>query len=625
MQMQALTVVTLLPVATLAAFWGGDAGSAPWTFSLLATNGTVPEARQGHAAVEVGRKIYVIGGCLQEIKCFDDVHVFDTGSHEWSKETFSGKPPKPRGGHTATLVGSDIFIMGGANSEEGFGDVHRLDLAAGRWTQFAEPSTGAKPARRTSHAAAADENGRIYFFGGYDADGNFLNDLWILHTKASSTAGEDTLPEASWARPVPTGELPAAREGHSLTLVDRKLLLFGGYTENSVNVNDAHLYDIDGQQWTKLELAGEAPSPRQAHSAARHGHEVVVAGGCDVSGAQPHCFSDVWSLSLLDMRWTRRSPDAVAWKAREGHSASFVGGRMFAFGGCQLTSDCFGDMMVLDTLDPCPSGCGNHGLCVDGLYCKCTTPGFTGHDCMQPLSCKLDCGLHGACGQDGQCACREGWGGSDCTMAPRCPGSPLPCSGRGECLPGGRCKCQPGAGGLDCFGDEATVPALSKVAVVKNSSQAATVSSVLHGAATQLRKVKLSSLLETNWSWSDHTVLHLAPPPPTAVTPSSRETAADFGIDHVNKEGHVSDGVKTDCENNCNWRGMCEAAVCYCQPAYTGKACEIFKEEDVWRISIVMTCAFAGATFLASAVTTFIFLNTMQRRKATQERETGYV
>lgn len=49
---------------------------------------------------------------------------------------------------------------------------------------------------RTSHAAAADK-GRLFLFGGYDAEGTALNDLWVLRVGA-----------ATWARPVPTGQAP---------------------------------------------------------------------------------------------------------------------------------------------------------------------------------------------------------------------------------------------------------------------------------------------------------------------------------------------------------------------------------------------------------------------------------
>lgn len=106
--------------------------------------------------------------------------------------------------------------------------------------------------------------------------------------------GETTL--AAWSRPVPIGEVPVAREGHSLTLLDKQLFLFRGYTATGAEVNDLHTYNISEQSWKELSVSGTSPSPRQAHSAVRHGH-LVVAGGCGGSV----CFSDVWSLDPLNL------------------------------------------------------------------------------------------------------------------------------------------------------------------------------------------------------------------------------------------------------------------------------------------------------------------------------------
>jgi len=586
MKLQAAAAV----FAAALAFVASAAGPEPWAWSLVETKGSLPAARQGHAAVEVGRKVYVIGGCVQEIRCFNDVHVFDTGSHTWTEEKISGDAPEPRGGHTATLLGAEIFIIGGANSEETFGDVHRLDLETRQWIR-ADLGEGPKPAKRTSHATAADASGRLYVYGGYDADGNFLDDIWSLKVSGD---------EVQWARAVPTGEVPQAREGHSLTLVDQKLVLFGGYTADGKDVNDVHVYDPSSQRWSELELAGNAPQPRQAHSAARHGHEVIVAGGCDVSGARPECFNDVWSLSLIDLRWKQRSAAGNAWKPREGHSSSFVGGRLFSFGGCELGSNCFGDVAVLDTLDPCPSGCGDHGVCVDGLYCKCTKPGFTGHDCMEPMSCKMDCGLHGACGQDGQCACGEGWAGKTCTEPPRCPGHPLPCSGRGECLPGGKCQCQSGAAGSDCYGDAVLENKTKALATV---ASAANISNHTDGAKHNKTSKRLG-LLEVNYSKK-------APAPPAPVH------TEDFGMT-VNSDGHVHKNA-ADCEDNCNWRGICEAGVCYCQPGFNGVLCEDAKVDRDTTLSMLLTVAIGGIALFGTTGITLMLLSIQKRKKRDQE------
>eukprot|EP00929_Paragymnodinium_shiwhaense_P067970 TRINITY_DN34164_c0_g1_i1.p1 TRINITY_DN34164_c0_g1~~TRINITY_DN34164_c0_g1_i1.p1 ORF type:complete len:761 (-),score=189.76 TRINITY_DN34164_c0_g1_i1:75-2357(-) len=439
----------------------------PWTWSRISAEGVRPARRQGHAAVELGQRIYIIGGCKQDVlRCYDDVHIFDTDYLRWLQEPLRGAPPEARGGHSATLVGTDIIVYGGANSEETFGNVYRLDPVKRRWSRViaVDQRGGDGPGRRTGHAAAADRRGRVYVFGGYDASGNFMNDMWFLQIASTGSGGNyqeqlDSYPEISgtWTQPASTGPVPAARSGHTFTYIDRKLVLFGGYTEKGRAESDVHAYDPEAQHWMRLDAWGPPPSSRYAHSAVRHGHDLVVAGGCDVSDERAVCFSDVWSLNLNDLRWSQRSTDAVTWFPREGHSAVFVRGRMFAFGGCELKSQCFNDLVALDTQLPCPNSCGHHGLCMNELFCRCTVPGWSGHDCEQPLVCAADCGPHGACAQSGHCVCENGWTGPTCSLELGCPsaalssgGRGLECGGRGLCMASGMCKCVAGYTGAAC-------------------------------------------------------------------------------------------------------------------------------------------------------------------------------
>jgi len=438
--------------ATVGTRLGTRGSKFSWTWSRVDAGGLQPSAREGHAAVEVGNKIFVFGGCVQGIRCFNDVHIFDTDTLTWSQEPFTGDAPEPRGGHSATLVGTDIFVFGGASSETTYGDAYKLDLVQRHWTRAMPSGCPAVPSRRTNHAAIADIHGRIYIVGGYDAESNFLNDVWILNVYAGNADNwEDsgTFPIV-WEKPATTGQAPEPREGHSLTLVDRKLVLFGGYTAAGAVANDVHLYNLDSSEWVSPPVSGAVlPAPRQAHSAARHGRDVVIAGGCSISEVHPECYNDVWSLDTIGMQWSRRSSDMVSWFAREGHSAIFVRGRMFTFGGCQLNSECFNDVAVLDTSEPCAAQCGGHGVCLKNEFCRCS-PGFTGHDCMQPLTCPKDCSGHGQCTEAGTCACDTGWGGSDCAIDIPCPGAPVKCAGHGKCLESGQCQCFAGFSGSDC-------------------------------------------------------------------------------------------------------------------------------------------------------------------------------
>mmetsp|Transcript_50308 Transcript_50308/g.78632 ORF Transcript_50308/g.78632 Transcript_50308/m.78632 type:complete len:646 (+) Transcript_50308:174-2111(+) len=611
-------------------------GATPfaWAWSRVDAGGNRPAAREGHAAVEVGTKIYFFGGCVQGIRCFSDIHIFDTDTLQWRQEPFTGDAPEPRGGHSATLLGTDVFVFGGANSETTFGDAYKLDLIQRHWTRAVPSSCPAIPSRRTNHAAIADAHGRIYIMGGYDAQSNFLNDMWILNVYgANSYDWQDgnTFPVV-WERPAVTGQLPVAREGHSLTLVDRKLILFGGYTANGNVANDVHVYNLDSQGWDLAEVAGaEVPTPRQAHSAARHGRDVVIAGGCDVSEVHPECFNDVWSLSTIDMRWSRRSSDMVSWFSREGHSATFVRGRMFIFGGCQLNSECYNDIAVLDTADPCPAGCGGHGTCAQSAFCRCSA-GFTGHDCMQPLTCPKDCSGHGQCSEGGTCACDNGWGGPDCSVDIPCPGSPFKCFGHGKCLNNGRCLCFNGYNGDDCAGGSAICPRdcsgrgscspTSQCVCYKGFVGPACETPVLSLQAVASKPVANSSQKKLSL-FADRTRHAASYVPPHEKHQVTEATGASFGIPELNPVGHA--GVQdSDCDDNCNFRGVCSNGVCYCQPGYYGKKCGMVKTSETGTVSLTMLLTIGLAcTAISFSIMTLLLHLSLQSKRA-KETEIGY-
>jgi len=732
----------------------GGASSA-WAWSRVeagTSTGERPSPRQGHAAVEVGRKIYILGGCLQEIRCYGDVWSFDADGLQWGQETPTGPAPPPRGGHTATLVGSAIFVYGGASSEETFGDAYKLDLVKREWSQGLTLGGGLTPGKRTGHAVATDDHGRIYVFGGYGSGGSFLSDLWMLRASEGAQRARHTrgVFEASWVQLQPSGPAPAARQGHSLTLLGRKLVLFGGYVAGGQVTNDLNLYDLDSQTWAPLPLDGVAPAPRQAHTAVRHGADIVLVGGCDITQEHTMCYGDAWSLSLRDMRWTPRTSDAITWFAREGHSATFSRGRMYVFGGCQLYRECYADLSVLDTFDACPDECGGHGECVPTggeSFCRCTAPGFTGHDCMEPLTCDQDCGAHGQCLQSGRCACENGWAGPDCAQELPCPTLlGRKCGGRGVCLESGLCKCLDGWNGTACgervgtslleewrahqavsacphgccgrgvcdevlgqcrcaagwYGEACTIsgtvphsrnatndtisrrhsagPAvlaatvrrrlLAEVGIKRakarrkqrtvvsleqrlsragsrKAAMAATaqlqllrreVANLTKDAAAAEKKAAAYQERERRVRRQAVALLGTATSACSAQNPDLVESRRGFGSGprQAAQEGSSPDDFGFDmdgvdhsptlnCPDNCNFRGICQEDICYCQPGFYGEACENEKVSDKTTVSVPVTLAISGCVLAATALATCMCTGWLNPDTKSAEREMGYI
>jgi host cell factor len=388
--------------------------AADWTWGRWVTEGLKPAVRSGHAAVEVDGKVYVIGGCLLDVQCFNDVHIFDPKTDTWSQPALSGDAPEPRGGHSATLVGASIFVFGGSSPVKTFADAFELDLLTRRWKRCAAQTPF--PTARTGHAADFDGEGNILIHGGYGGDGRYLDDLWLLNVFYPSEWVDQATTPVTWTMTVTVGKAPSPRESHSLTVVRGRAYVFGGYTVDGLT-QDLSVLALDSMKWELAHTSGAGPTARQGHSASRHGDSLVIVGGCQVSPQQ--CFGDVFSLDTKTLAWTSRSTDQVTFSPREGHTATFIRGDLVVIGGCELFSQCYNDVTVLETSDPCPGSCGGQGACQGkgaAAFCQCV-PGFTGHDCLTPVPCPFNCNGHGQCLSTGRCACDNGFGGTSCEVA----------------------------------------------------------------------------------------------------------------------------------------------------------------------------------------------------------------
>jgi len=360
-----------------------------------------------------------------------------------------------------------------------------------------------------------------------------------------------------------------------------------------------------------------------------------------VSDVNPECYNDAWSLNTIDMRWSRKSSDMVSWFPREGHSAVFVRGKMFLFGGCQLTSECYNDVAVLDTAEPCPALCGGHGTCNQGQFCRCTA-GFTGHDCMQPLTCPRDCSGRGQCTEAGTCACDNGWGGADCNIDIPCPGSPTKCFGQGKCLNNGQCQCFQGYSGTDCAAGSALCPggcsghgycSATSQCVCHQGFSGIDCSTVLLAGIQeghQSSKVLVAGFQPShapeakNLTLVAQTIHHgHAYMPPHKKNAMPTPTGATFGIPEVNDIGHT--GVQTSsCDDNCFFRGVCRDGTCFCQPGFYGKKCQMEKTSEKGTVSLVTALLIGGGCALVSFSIMTLLLHLSMQSKRAKETELGY-
>ena len=140
-----------------------------WT-KIDNSTGRLPEPRS-HASMVVYKtnKIILFGGFRSSSIRYNDVWILDTANDEWSQphagitETKADGEvvfkrswpdvPFQRGGHSATLIGSQMYIFGGYGgsgfARKDFNDVSVLDLDTWEWRTL--ECTGEIPAPRSGH------------------------------------------------------------------------------------------------------------------------------------------------------------------------------------------------------------------------------------------------------------------------------------------------------------------------------------------------------------------------------------------------------------------------------------------------------------------------------------------
>jgi len=88
--------------------------------------------RLAHSATQVGSYIFIVGG-HNSSEYGSDLLLFNLVSLQYEPRTILGKPPSARGYHATILADSRVFLFGGYNGQSAFDDVHVLDLAAGAY------------------------------------------------------------------------------------------------------------------------------------------------------------------------------------------------------------------------------------------------------------------------------------------------------------------------------------------------------------------------------------------------------------------------------------------------------------------------------------------------------------
>ncbi|KAK1401719.1 ACB domain-containing protein [Heracleum sosnowskyi] len=201
-----------------------------FSWSALKTYGKPPVSRGGQSATLVGTSVVIFGGQDAKRSLLNDLHILDLETLTWDEIETLGVPPSPRSDHAAAVHAERyLLIFGGGSHATCFNDLHVLDLQTMEWSRPTQQ--GEVPSPRAGHAGATV--GESWFIAGGGDNKSGAPETVVLNMSTLAWSVVTTV----------QGRVPLASEGLSLVLSSYSgedvLVSFGGYNgrySNEVNV-----------------------------------------------------------------------------------------------------------------------------------------------------------------------------------------------------------------------------------------------------------------------------------------------------------------------------------------------------------------------------------------------------
>eukprot|EP00993_Chasmostoma_nieuportense_P001608 NODE_2474_length_1166_cov_44.652551_g2358_i0.p1 GENE.NODE_2474_length_1166_cov_44.652551_g2358_i0~~NODE_2474_length_1166_cov_44.652551_g2358_i0.p1 ORF type:complete len:360 (+),score=20.34 NODE_2474_length_1166_cov_44.652551_g2358_i0:1-1080(+) len=304
----------------------------PYLWTKVQVEGQIPCPRRGHTAIIWRDKMILFGGCGNR-KISNSVFEYEFNVRVWRRVDCFGDVPSKRYGHTAVGHQDRMIVFGGfKNNGSGFDDTMLLDLPTKHWKQLQFPIETI-PHRRGGHTASLHE-GRMLMFGGSHKD--------------SSVTSLD-LGELRWSVLECHGHRPQGRFYHSATVVKDSLYIFGGCWGSkwelrpTKNFFDVMELNLQCNMWSKLECGGRIPHAISRHTAVSYGSKLILFGG----KSDTSLYNDIWTLDLVTREWEKPPTDGPPPAPRYRHSCVVFDQSMYLFGGKE-EMDYFNDTYSLD-------------------------------------------------------------------------------------------------------------------------------------------------------------------------------------------------------------------------------------------------------------------------------------
>ncbi|KAF7817911.1 acyl-CoA-binding domain-containing protein 4 [Senna tora] len=163
------------------------------TWDEIDAVGTPPSPRSDHAAAVHAERYLLIFGGGSHATCYNDLHVLDLQTMEWSRPTQLGEIPTPRSGHAGVTVGENWFIVGGGDNKSGVSETVVLNMSTLVWSVVTSVQGRVPVASEGLSLIVSSYNGEdiLVSFGGYN--GRYNNDVYVLKPSHKSTLQSKTI------------------------------------------------------------------------------------------------------------------------------------------------------------------------------------------------------------------------------------------------------------------------------------------------------------------------------------------------------------------------------------------------------------------------------------------------
>lgn len=246
-----------------------------------------PSPRLGHTCSMVGDLMFLIGGRADPLNILNDAWAFDIAKSEWKLLECSGCLFPPSHRHSAAVIGTKIYVFGGISNNVISSALYVLDTSILEWSET--PVQGEWPCGRHSHTLVANKS-MLYMFGGCNGD-KALGDLYSFDIETCLWKKENAL-----------GRNPCVRFSHSMFVYKNFVGIFGGCPVTQ-HFHELSLFDIRTNSWRHVPLNSLGKDLFVRSTANVVGDDLVIVGGGAACYAFGTKFSEPIKVNLLPLTY----------------------------------------------------------------------------------------------------------------------------------------------------------------------------------------------------------------------------------------------------------------------------------------------------------------------------------